>query len=152
MTGGPLGFGDDPPPRRSPDRERAPDAGRRRAGAPVPVPRPPGASRYGWFVGVLVVLILAWISLNTLRNEGIGSTGIEPGEQLPPFAAPLALGDLEGDVNVAREPDSGSAGDTPACEVRGADVLNVCELAERGPVVLGFLATRGGDCTAEFDR
>ncbi|HEU4658841.1 MAG TPA: TlpA disulfide reductase family protein, partial [Capillimicrobium sp.] len=41
---------------------------------------------------------------------------------------------------------------TPACDVRGEGVLNVCELAERGPVVLGFLATRGGDCTAEFDR
>jgi hypothetical protein len=36
--------------------------------------------------------------------------------------------------------------------VRGPEVLNVCELAERGPVVLGFLATRGGDCADAIGR
>ena len=37
------------------------------------------------------------------------------------------------------------------CDVRGPTILNICALAERGPVVLGFLATRGGDCADSFD-
>jgi hypothetical protein len=36
--------------------------------------------------------------------------------------------------------------------VRGRQILNVCELAERGPVVLAFIATRGGRCERAFDR
>ena len=39
----------------------------------------------------------------------------------------------------------------PACSVRGPEVLNVCQLAERGPVVLAFLATRSGKCTRQLD-
>ena len=35
------------------------------------------------------------------------------------------------------------------CAAAGS--LNVCELWERGPVVLAFLATRGARCTAELD-
>lgn len=137
----------------APEREHVPARDRETAPATAraSVPRPPGASRYGWLVGVVIVAVLAWITINTLRSEGISSTGVEPGTELPPFAAPLALGDVEGDVNVATEPDSGAAGAVPACEVRGPAILNSCELARRGPVVLGFLATRGGDCTAAFD-
>ncbi len=54
-------------------------------------------------------------------------------------------------MNVATRPDSGSAGDRPACDVRGPEVVNSCQLLERGPLVLAFLATRGGDCTATLD-
>jgi peroxiredoxin len=148
---GPLDFPDDEPDRRDAPRG-APAPARRRDPPRRSVPRPPGAGRYRWFTGIVVVLALGWISLNTLRTDGIDSTGLKTGERLPPFAAPLALSDLKGDVNFAVRPDSGDAGARPACEVRGPDVLNVCELAERGPVVLVFLATRGGDCTAELDR
>jgi peroxiredoxin len=35
--------------------------------------------------------------------------------------------------------------------VRGRGIVNVCQLWERGPVVLAFLATRGARCTAELD-
>ena len=38
-----------------------------------------------------------------------------------------------------------------ACEVRGPDVLNVCELAERGPVVLAFFAEPAERCDDEID-
>ncbi len=114
--------------------------------------RPPGRLRYAWIVGAIALVALAWIAINTLRTQGGSSTGPAAGSQLPPFAAPLALGDLDGDANVARKADSGAAGRRPACEVRGPQILNACELAERGPVVLAFLATRGGDCTRELDR
>jgi hypothetical protein len=100
---------------------------------------------------VVVVLLLAYISLNTLRSDGPGSEGVRPGARLPPFAAPLAAGAVQGDVNVARRAGQGAAGRRPACDVRGPGILNVCALWERGPVVLAFVATRGGRCTAELD-
>jgi hypothetical protein len=141
---GPLGFDDD---------EDAPAPWREGERAPLAPARPPaGASRYGWFVGVVAVLLLAYVSLNTLRSSGPGSQGPVVGSRLPPFAAPLALGGLDGDVNVARKPGQGSAGARPACAVRGPDILNSCQLAERGPVVLAFLATRGARCSRELDR
>jgi peroxiredoxin len=36
--------------------------------------------------------------------------------------------------------------------VRGPRILNACQLAERGPVVLAFLVTGGDDCVTELDR
>jgi hypothetical protein len=117
----------------------------------VPKVRPPWASRWGWLVGALVLLAIALITLNTLGGDAGGSSGLPPGTRIPPFAAPLATSDLDGDVNVATKPDQGSAGDRPACQVRGPKVLNSCQLLERGPLVLAFLATRGGDCTSTLD-
>jgi AhpC/TSA family len=98
--------------------------------------------RPGALVGVLAVVALAYVSLNTLRTEGPGSRGVPSGERLPPFAAPLALSALEGDANVAPG---------RACEVRGGDVLNVCELAEDGPVVLAFFAEPSDRCADQID-
>jgi hypothetical protein len=119
----------------------------------APAPRlPAGASRYGWFVGVVGLLLVAYVSLNTLRTDSVGSQGLKIGAKVPPFAAPLALGSIDGDVNVARKPNQGSEGARPACSVRGPQILNSCQLGERGPFVLAFLATRGTQCTRELDR
>jgi peroxiredoxin len=93
-------------------------------------------------VGTLAVVAVAYISVNSLQTEGPGSRGVPEGEELPAFAVPLALSDLEGDANVSER----------ACDVRGARVLNVCELAERGPVVLAFFAEPSERCDAEIDR
>jgi hypothetical protein len=77
---------------------------------------------------------------------------------MPPFAAPLTSAggcdrpEVPCDANVATRAGQGSAGGRPACDVRGPQILNLCELFERGPVVLAFLATRGGDCADELDR
>jgi hypothetical protein len=117
------------------------------------VPRPPGASRYGWFFALVVVLLIAYITINNATNDDEGgSTGPEVGKRMPPFAVPLALGDLEGDANVATEAGQGEAGARPACEVRGAEILNICEQWEKGPVALAFLATRGGRCVDGIDE
>jgi len=35
--------------------------------------------------------------------------------------------------------------------VRGADILNSCQLAERGPVALAFVATRSKACDKQVD-
>jgi hypothetical protein len=134
--------------RRDPDLRPEDGSGER----PMPPPRmPAGASRYGWFVGVVAVLLIAYITINALRSNGVGSKGLRVGSQMPPFAAPLATSKLDGDVNVARRSDQGSAGKVPACSVRGPGVLNSCVLERSGPVVLAFTVTSGGQCVHELD-
>jgi hypothetical protein len=149
---GPLGFepedDDDPWGDREALAEREEQ---RRARAAGGARLPPGASRTGWFVGFVVVLFLAVVLVNGIRSKGPGSRGLAAGQSMPAFAAPLALADLEGDVNIATKVDQGEAGKVPACRLRGAQILNVCQLYERGPVVLAFAATRGRECTRQLD-
>jgi hypothetical protein len=107
--------------------------------------------RYGWFLALVAAALIVYVSLNTLRSDHVGSAGLKVGSRMPPFAAPLALGGVQGDVNVARKAGQGSAGNRPACTVRGPGILNSCQLAERGPFVIAFMATRGAQCTRELD-
>jgi len=116
------------------------------------VPRPSGASRYGWFVGIALVLLIAIVTINTASTDRSSSTGLGRGDPLPPFATPLALSGLNGDANIATKPHQKGAGARPACQVRGRDILNVCQLYERGPVALAFFATRGASCENQLDR
>jgi hypothetical protein len=101
--------------------------------------------RYGRYVGVLGVLIVVLITINTALTKPNGATGIEPGKPLAPFAVPLALGEVNGDADVATHADEGAAGKVPACSERGKGILNICELYERGPVVL-VLFVNAGSC------
>jgi hypothetical protein len=110
-----------------------------------------GRRGYGWIVALAVLGLIVYVSLNTLRSDHVSSRGPKPDSRVPPFAAPLALGDVDGDVNVARKAGEGEAGDRPACSVRGPGILNSCQLAERGPFVLAFIATRGTKCTRQLD-
>lgn len=95
-------------------------------------------------LGVLAVVLIA---ANTVVTKSNGAGGVEPGHRVPPFAVPLALGSLNGDADVATHADDGAAGKHPACSERGAGILNVCQLYERGPVVLA-LFVNGGSCPA----
>lgn len=104
--------------------------------------------RPGSIAVVAAVAILAWIGWNTLHTSGPGGRGPQPGSQLPPFAAPLATSSLQGDANVRVK---GTGGHPAACRVRGPDILNSCQLAERGPVVLGFFITGAQRCLDEID-
>ena len=103
-----------------------------------PEPRPRAARHYGRYVGLLALVILALITFNTIRTKPNGAKGIEPGHQVPPFAVPLVLGSLSGDADIALHAGEGARGDVPACQERGPQVLNICELYERGPVVLAL--------------
>ena len=107
--------------------------------------------RPGLIVGVLALAVIAYITLNTIRTDAPGSRGLDPGDRLPPFAAPLALSRLDGDANLATKPGQGGQGDRPACEVRGPDILNSCQLAERGPVAIAFVAARSEACDRQVD-
>jgi hypothetical protein len=105
-------------------------------------PEPTGP-RYGRYVGVLGLLIAVLVVINTTLSSSNGVGGIAPGHRLAPFAVPLALGGVNGDANIATHADEGEAGKRPACSVRGAGILNVCELYERGPVVLALFIDAG---------
>jgi hypothetical protein len=111
-------------------------------GAEVPPPAAPQTSRYGWIVGVVALLAIAYITLNTIRT-GTHKPGLAANKPLPPFAVPLATSNLVGDANVNPR---------KACRVRGSRILNICELGERSPIVLTLIAGRaGGDCRRQLD-
>ena len=104
-------------------------------------------------MGVVAVLLIGYISVNTVRTRGVGSAGLRPGSALPQFAAPLATGPLpDGDVNVARKAGQGDAGARPACSVRGAgrpELLRPRARRARGDRVPR--RRRGAQCTGEID-
>lgn len=106
--------------------------------------------------GVLIVLfvgaLLLFITFNTITTESEGSKGLEAGAELPPFAMPLSTSSCRGrcDANVATGSGQGAAGARPACEVRGPEVLNVCELREAGPFVLAFVFHPVDRCRAQL--
>ncbi len=103
--------------------------------------------RYGRYVGLLALAILVLITINTAVTKPNGAKGIAPGRTIPPFAAPLVIGSLTGDVDIATGADQGAAGRVPACAERGPQILNICELYGRGPVVLALFVD-GGSCPA----
>jgi hypothetical protein len=105
----------------------------------------------GWVVGAIGVVVLAYITLNTLRTEGASSRGPEVGTRLPAFAMPLAGSGSDADANIATHAGSGPEGAHPACSVRGAQILNLCQLVERGPLVLAFFALRSERCERQID-
>jgi hypothetical protein len=131
------------------------------APAPPPAPAPGnrgpqspgilgGSSRYVVIVAGLFMLIVGYVAVRGHSN-GVSARGLKAGSTLPPFAAPLAVGPLNGDVNVAEHANAGQAGRVPACRRRGAAILNICQLYERGPVVLAFAVTGGARCVRQLD-
>ena len=94
-------------------------------------------ARYGRYVGLLGLVILALITINTALTKPNGATGIPPGQPLAPFAVPLASGNLNGDANVATHADQGAAG-------RGAGVHRA---RAAGPQHLPALRTRDRWCS-----
>jgi hypothetical protein len=113
----------------------------------TPEQRPPtrATPRYGGYVGLLALLILALITINTIVTKPNGVKGLTAGETAPPFAVPLALGNLTGDADTATRANEGAAGRVPACRERGSQILNICQLYEGGPVVLALFVD-GGSC------
>jgi hypothetical protein len=110
-------------------------------------PRP--SSAYSWVVGIAFLILIIVVGVNSLPNAGEGLKGPRPGVLLPAFAAPLATGTLDKDVNVkanGKEP-----GHTLACNVHVGSALNGCELRKH-PSVIVFVGTRGANCLPGFDR
>ncbi len=125
-------------PARGASEPGSPPAGR----SPI---SPASLPHYGRYAGLLAIVILVLITINTITTKPNGVKGLAPGERMPPFAVPLALGSLVGDADTARHADEGSAGRVPACQERGSQILNLCELYEGGPVLLALFVD-GGSC------
>ncbi len=120
------------------------------AGGAFGLPRSPMKAsnpRYGRYAGLLGVVLLVAIIVNSLFVHRAGLAGIPPGQRMAPFAVPLALGSLEGDADIATRADQGAEGSVPACVERGSQILNICQLYEQGPVVLALFVDAGG-CTS----
>ena len=128
--------------RRSPSG--APAVAARRAPQPASAPAPSRreAAAACWSSRVRGRAARRGSRFNSIATETPGlAAGCRRATTLPPFAMPLSTSSCRGrcDANVATRAGQGAAGERPACEVRGAHVLNSCELAERGPFVLAFV-------------
>jgi hypothetical protein len=108
------------------------------SGATLGQIRPP---RYGRYLFLLALLIIVLLTINRSLTKGGIATGVRAGQVIPPFALPLASGTVNGDADVATHPNEGAAGRVPACAERGAGIMNVCELYEKGPLVLALFVT-----------
>ncbi len=139
---GPLGFDDGEERPAPPPRPLHPDQLPRRRG-------PKGPS---WAVGLVAVIALILIGINTVRNrgEGPGAKGPEVGTKARAFAAPLATGKLEGSVNVATGPDQGDAGKVAACDVHLPGAYNVCDAWNKGPVAIALFIAPQDECVEEL--
>lgn len=133
---GPLDFDDDP-------RERG--MGGEPPPEPPPPARPPGASRYTWFVGVAGFLLLVLVTVNSITTGGVESGGPDTGGRLVPFAVPLAGAPPRPDEDANVDADR-------ACRVRGEGILNICEQWEKGPVVLAMFPTNADRCRSVVDQ
>jgi len=111
-----------------------------------PAARAPNPARFVWYIGLFALLVVVLIAARSIARSN-GASGIQPGQAIPPFAVPLALGPLTGDANVATHADDGEAGRIAACDVRLAQALNICQAYERGPLVLA-LFVNSGSCSA----
>lgn len=115
--------------------------------------------RYSIVAGLLLAAVVG-IALFSDVGSDSGTLGLD--EQparwpLPAFAVPVAVGELEGDANIAQDDCASSrvpcpedARRAPACRVAGGDAIRVCDLFDR-PAVLSFWFSKGGDCVTQQD-
>ncbi len=117
--------------------------------------------RYSVIVGFIFLAVIVVATIQTLNSGGGESTlGLDrqpPRWPLPEFAVPAADGELEGDANVAQDdcesaavPCPEDARRNPACRIRSAGAIRVCDLFDR-PLVISFWFTKGGNCTEQQD-
>ena len=116
-----------------------------------PTDSPVAGARYARYVVAVAAVLLVAFTVHVALTSHKGTTSIQPGRRIPPFAAPYALGGPPGEVDVATHANDGQAGKVPACSERGPGILNICELYERGPVVLA-LFFKAGSCPAVLDE
>ncbi len=116
--------------------------------------------RYSIVVGLLFLVLVGIAFFHTVGGNEPGTLGLDklPARwPLPEFAVPAAAGPLEGDANVAQDdcetsqvPCPSGARRIPACRIRDAGAIRVCDLFDR-PLVISFWFTKGGDCADQQD-
>jgi hypothetical protein len=122
------------------------------------VPRP--GARYVGFVGLAFLVLIALATYNTIRTASGGLLGVDAnvrGQPLPEFAVPNVRGGPNLDANIFQD-DCASADNPcppdqrrqPACRIRAAGAIRVCDLFDR-PLVISFWFLRGASCLGTQD-
>jgi peroxiredoxin len=137
-SGNGAGATDQPPERRrrlDPDRATAARRAARHAPPPVIDTR-----RYQRMIGFFGLTLAAIVAVAFLLSGHSGTVGIPAGQQVPEFAAPLAVSNLNLAANLH-----------PHCTIAQHDprALNVCLMVKRAPLVLAFFVTTSGACERE---
>jgi len=110
--------------------------------------RPPS---WAWLLGLVALVAVVGLTVTLIKTGGgKGTPGLEPGTLIPPFAAPLVLSPIDGDVNLARKANAGDAGVVPACSITRAGVLTSCALTAKTPLILVF-STLNDRCLRQLD-
>jgi hypothetical protein len=141
-------------PGQDPERRRKRD--RRTLGQ---TPKP--GRVYSTIVGLLFLAVILVGTISTLGSSNqdvLGLDRINTDLPLAEFAVPVAAGSLEGDANIAQDdcevqrlPCPADDRRTPACEIKVADSIRVCDYFDR-PLVISFWFTKGGDnCEVQQD-
>jgi hypothetical protein len=118
--------------------EKRPEAPRRR-------------DRYTWVVGVVFVILIGVVLLNTIGHAGAGSSGLTAGEKLPHFAAPAVASQLDGDPNIKQSASDHAVNNhTPACAVTLPGALRSCDYTSKPLVITLIVPT--GECENYLDR
>jgi len=100
------------------------------------------ARPYSIAVGVLFLGLIVFAGINALSTNDSGPGGLEAGQKLPPFAAPLATGSLDGDANV--DPKK-------ACKIHVRDAIRICDYFDRPLVLVAWFSRCGGHCEPQLD-
>jgi peroxiredoxin len=95
---------------------------------------------YAVAIGVLFLIVIVFVSVNTINNRPIG---LQAGDRAPRFAAPSATGTTDRDANVNPK---------QACGVHGKDVVNICDYFDRPLVLTAWFSKCGGHCVPQLDR
>ncbi len=103
------------------------------------------------YVALLGLIAIAAFTVHVALSPRQGTTTLGPGTRIPPFAAPYAIGGPPGEVDIATHAKEGLAGKVAACRERGPGILNICQLYQRGPVVLA-LFFQAGSCPAVLSQ
>jgi AhpC/TSA family protein len=146
-------FGDLGPGDQSPEGGAAERLAELDATEPKPPPPPRPSGRYSWVVGIAFLIVIIVVGVNSLPNAGRGFRGPSAGEVLPAFAAPSATSRTDKVANVKQQRGGSDEGNkTLACEVRGAGVVNICDLRRDKPVVLAVIVPGVPSCERQLDR
>lgn len=116
---------------------------------------------YSAIVGLLFLAVILVGTISTIGSTGdqvLGLDKIDTDLPLAEFALPVAASNLEGDANIAQDdcevdqlPCPASDRRSPACEVKVAHSIRVCDYFDR-PLILSFWFTKGGDnCEVQQD-
>ncbi len=100
---------------------------------------------------LFLVALLGFTAFMLLKQDSHAGTGLERGVKLPPFAVPLATGNVQCDANIATARNLGKAGSRPACEVHEKGVMNICETAKRSRLVLTFVTVDSDRCKRQLE-